>query len=191
MNFKQTYLKKMKEKKYIIGGEFVYYVNKLGLNYNIRIKETMNLLNFYNLKLKETEALLKRNNLKLNFEFDVLTEALDVIITSSGFVYDVVIDRLVKMKLTAYSSKNKFDLECDKKYGDIRVAYQYLETIIGYYYNYCIETANVLEIDEEIRLAIIYTQNLLRLIKENTKKKESKYNKFVGMNLKNYSRVGV
>lgn len=191
MNFEQTFLKRLKEKKYIVGGEFVYYISELGLNYNVRIRETMTFLNFYNLKLKETKKLLKKYNLKLDFEFDILTEALDVVILTSGFVYDKSIDKLFKMNFTLYSSRNKFDMECDKKYEEIRVMYQYLETLIGYYYNYCIKTAKVLEIDNDIALAIRYTQGLLRLIKENTKKKENKYNKFVGVNLKSYSRVGV
>ena len=192
VSFEKRYLEKMRDLKYVIMGEYAHYVSNLGMNYTVKIKLLMQFLVFFRRKIKETENLYKKHNIKTDFNFELLKDALDIIILNSGFKSDESSYKLLSLSLNAYCAKNKFELKnINTKYEELHIIYQYLKSFDGFYHLMCKQSAKTIGIEKEMFHILRYTGVLASNIEKDIEKKVNKYQQFVGVNLKTLRNGGI
>lgn len=187
MAFENRYIEIAKNNKYKIIDEMAHFINSLGLNYALKIKVFVSYLVFFRGKIEKAKDIIKRSGIKIEFDFDIITECLDVIIKKTGFKFEESTEKLFLASYNSYYVKKREVITgIDSKKKEIKELYNSLKIMTSYYYDVCLRISLSLETDKDLYYIMSYVDILCDKIKEYVKEQKDKYQKYVGVNLKKF-----
>lgn len=189
MSFENRYTEIAKDFKYKTVGEMAYFINSLGLKYALKIKVFVSYLVFFRGKIEKAKETIKKNGVKIEFDFDIITECLDGLIRKTGFKFEESTEKLFLASYNSYYVKSKgSEKKIDTKKKEIKELYNNIKVMTRYYYDVCLRISLALETDQQMYYIINYTDCLCDKIKKYAEEEKNKYQKYVGVNLKNFKK---